>query len=614
MTNWYYYNDGKKHGPITSSALKALAEQGVITSTTPLETESGRKGPAGKVPGLFNAAPSNPFTTPMAVQNQAMPQSVPISDTKGNKSSLWITVVGVLLIACVGLGGWWVIKQSSPPGEQTAKNVSNLEPIEPDNGMQNVPADDSGVSGDEDNFADGSGAMNGSIGDNMIGEFGRFTRSGAGRNPPGQPAAQPQPRPEPPLRSIDIRGGRNFSDGVAWLWPRGDSWFCVDKTGKTVLRLGQDSPHSNFSHGVALVIRRDSNQTVELIDKSGKVISSPKSGEYDQITGFIPDIGMILVHKRIDTFQLTEDRVGVIDSSGNWKVPLINDPVLVAVGKAVSPAIFLQGGNSPDREVVTSGMGALRRYPGEGFFTWSSGRNQDFFFNIATGTRGTLSMSISDSVSEFGDPWRPISKGYGVRIMQNTVFRIDTSGKATPIINLPQNADSTGMGDYSEGLFYLYASVRQSNAPLISGFYDITGKLIIDLRQYNLSTGGYGTWAKQVKFSDGYCVLRLLNPQGVGYWSVIDKTGKMMFTPKRYLQQRTGGDIRVPDAKCGMIVINSNLMNTQLSLSTIIDASTGDVVLELGEGFRVFDYSEDAALVKSNSEVYYIDKAGKRLF
>ncbi|MCL1807552.1 MAG: hypothetical protein FWG31_07615 [Oscillospiraceae bacterium] len=116
-------------------------------------------------------------------------------------------------------------------------------------------------------------------------------------------------------------------------------WHCVDKTGTIILALGEgEVPASNFSHGVALVRRVD--WIVELIDKNGRVISSPKSGEYDNIVGFIPDVGMTLVDKYLDTFRLIEYQVGIIDNNGNWTVKLCNDFILlnfVNISNSISP-------------------------------------------------------------------------------------------------------------------------------------------------------------------------------------------------------------------------------------------------------------------------------------
>ena len=65
MALFYYIdNDGQKQGPITAQHLQTLAAQGVITPTTPLETDTGHKGMAGQIPGLF-ATSSPPFAPPL---------------------------------------------------------------------------------------------------------------------------------------------------------------------------------------------------------------------------------------------------------------------------------------------------------------------------------------------------------------------------------------------------------------------------------------------------------------------------------------------------------------------------------------------------------------------
>lgn len=53
MANWYYINSsGEKVGPITPTALKTLAQQGLITPETIIENGNGRSIVAGKVNGL----------------------------------------------------------------------------------------------------------------------------------------------------------------------------------------------------------------------------------------------------------------------------------------------------------------------------------------------------------------------------------------------------------------------------------------------------------------------------------------------------------------------------------------------------------------------------------
>ena len=80
MANWYYYdNNGQKQGPVTGGQLKGLANAGMITPETVVETEEGKKAPARKVQGLtFVCPPSDiPSTMPVKVENAPhVPQPV----------------------------------------------------------------------------------------------------------------------------------------------------------------------------------------------------------------------------------------------------------------------------------------------------------------------------------------------------------------------------------------------------------------------------------------------------------------------------------------------------------------------------------------------------------
>ena len=57
----YFYNDayGQRQGPVSAPQLKKLAVQGIITPNTPLETDTGKKGNAGQIRGLFPTIPTS---------------------------------------------------------------------------------------------------------------------------------------------------------------------------------------------------------------------------------------------------------------------------------------------------------------------------------------------------------------------------------------------------------------------------------------------------------------------------------------------------------------------------------------------------------------------------
>jgi len=53
MPNYFYTDEnGQKYGPIDVQRLQTLADRGVITPSTPLETDAGHKGVAGQIRDL----------------------------------------------------------------------------------------------------------------------------------------------------------------------------------------------------------------------------------------------------------------------------------------------------------------------------------------------------------------------------------------------------------------------------------------------------------------------------------------------------------------------------------------------------------------------------------
>jgi len=415
--------------------------------------------------------------------------------------------------------------------------------------------------------------------------------------------------------------GYCFSDGVAWMRSDTNQWHCVDKTGRINIELQAGEAHiSDFSHGVALVKRAD--ETVELIDKTGKVVSSPKTGEYDRIASFLNDLGMILVYKHINTFQVTENQYGIIDKDGKWQTELHGNSILHSIFWA--------------RNVITRASFSTASYIGEGFvmvphnneymrkqqlyniFTkeiiedvttqiipGSAMGGPDLYLGLATAKNFNNGYSIFLRYTEYSY----IGGSSRSTIYKGSVCSIDKNGKITEIIknvycgesaysNTGYWASSARLSNYSDGLFYFDEHIR--------GFYDISGNLIIDLSESEYSIGYYSA------FSNGYCVSYLTNPQGTPYYTLIDKTGKRMFEPKY-------NNFVSISFKSGMIVCrgarrdsDQNHYNTYAVVS-----ASGEEIFSFetrsGNG-SVSDYSEDAALVKKDNEAYFIDKTGKRLF
>ena len=58
--NWFYWNDGERIGPVSSTELKRLAQTGVVSPSTTVEDETGKSALAERVAGLFAAKPASP--------------------------------------------------------------------------------------------------------------------------------------------------------------------------------------------------------------------------------------------------------------------------------------------------------------------------------------------------------------------------------------------------------------------------------------------------------------------------------------------------------------------------------------------------------------------------
>jgi len=150
MANLYYYDrNGNRVGPVTSAALQALAQRGLVTPTTTLENDKGQTILAKKLPGLtFPGSAStgaSPFAAPMPETYQAVPHSVPVPHTTG----FWATMVStmkatmhfiasavgfILVLLLAGAVVWvlwwlWCVTNASSNVEQAA-DITPMTPEE----------------------------------------------------------------------------------------------------------------------------------------------------------------------------------------------------------------------------------------------------------------------------------------------------------------------------------------------------------------------------------------------------------------------------------------------------------------------------------------------------
>jgi hypothetical protein len=212
-----------------------------------------------------------------------------------------------------------------------------------------------------------------------------------------------------------------------------------------------------------------------------------------------------------------------------------------------------------------------------------------------------------DGVSSAVKPLIRLENGFGVcsgyEFNYNfnftyTLYSCNETGEMTELGNSPEKFNT---GIYSEGLFFC-------NINNEAGFYDINFNKTIDLSEYDYAIDNDNIIIPL--FSDGYCLLRIRNPQGSLYFTVIDKNGERMFEPIK-CNSSIGG------ISCGLIKKHEDGITSFINTSgeTVIELRTIDDIRIM----EVTDFNDDVARVsaedgESGIFVYYIDKTGKRLF
>jgi predicted small lipoprotein YifL len=448
-----------------------------------------------------------------------------------------------------------------------------------------------------------------------------------------EPTDSREAEPTPPSETTDTPSGEinnlttlyvdgwGFSDSVAWVMSEEDwnlNWHLIDKTGKIQLTLETgDNPFSDFSQSVALIRRSDG--TIELINKSGNVVSSPKTGDYDEIISFIHEHGMIIVSKHINMLQLTETQVGIIDSKGNWQLSLQRNDLLL---------------NSANMGHYEGEFFARPSYIGSGILDVSYSINAAHygaFFNIFTGTTTDsqtdfshyeeIIRGLAGSVSSRMAGWtntRNFENGYGVYIGNATeiiemgmnselhkgnIFSVNATGISNEIIrginykthtyqNMSWLDTFSVIGEYRDGLFYFS---DKDIGGVHQGFFDINGNKIIDLYDYII-------WATP-HFEDGYCLLFLRNEQNSEFYTIIDTSGKMCFEPKpsdSFRMSLTGG-----------MLVRKEQLNYSESFGT--SPFNIDIMNVYGESLMTLnnvimsDFNNGMALVRTREGIYFIE-------
>jgi len=121
MPNWYYTDTtGQKRGLINNDQLKALVVRGIITPDTLLETDTGKKGKAGQIKGLF------PAVSPPVTQAAAPKTLIPVT-TKSKRLPLIIGITAALVIGVIALLAFSPTKQVANDNPFLAGQMVNAD-------------------------------------------------------------------------------------------------------------------------------------------------------------------------------------------------------------------------------------------------------------------------------------------------------------------------------------------------------------------------------------------------------------------------------------------------------------------------------------------------------
>jgi len=145
MPNYLYIDaHGQKQGPVNDQQLKTLATKGVIVPDTPLATDTGHKGLAGQIPGLFDAPPppvetksygsvSSPahvkpssFSATAQAVNLEVEQRVSAAlRTRDSIITFSITAAALFAVIVIGVVLW----RNTPKSDVSAPHVVSAPPV-----------------------------------------------------------------------------------------------------------------------------------------------------------------------------------------------------------------------------------------------------------------------------------------------------------------------------------------------------------------------------------------------------------------------------------------------------------------------------------------------------
>lgn len=295
----------------------------------------------------------------------------------------------------------------------------------------------------------------------------------------------------------------NFSEGLAWIEfnskARGQRCFCIDTKGDIVFTLWNGNKLSKqkptpFELGYASY--SDTEYQIYFIDTKGDITGKIES-EYP-IKLIAHAGGKYMILQDVETFDISEKRIGIADYNGNWLI----EP---------------NGQNEISRrlqyEEVYNKTSKFRNFEKDyGVYSMKEGMfcfidlkqpEQIVFYNSETET--DFIIENMELLTWFED---------GKMILQGketgNLYKVDKEGNSAIIAsNIPKTTFNDGM---------YYADDK---------FYDINGQEILNISNYTKEK----ILAAIPFFSEGYGQIVLLGADERPYWILIDKQGNQLTKP-----------------------------------------------------------------------------------
>ncbi|MFT9116340.1 MAG: zinc ribbon domain-containing protein [Sporolactobacillus sp.] len=293
---------------------------------------------------------------------------------------------------------------------------------------------------------------------------------------------------------------KGFSNDVAWVETAKGStadqiqWACIDPKGKTLFQLNPgEQPASNFVNGVAIVEKLDSSGTgvlagQRIVDKTGQQIF-PKSGDNNNYEMAGPFNGDVFVGWEVNNVNETKNECGLVDSKGNWVVQPSSD--LRMPGDSGYFGIFqLPNSSNGHENFVNTQNNLVFSGDGNGNIEFIKQDIQNNYVNGLIFLQSTTDYSLQPESSRSNSLTLPYSINDSVDLPPDT-----------------KDPGPAALGFHEAG----------------NGFYDKNGNKVVDLAKYNCKAVG--------NYQNGYCSLRIINPQGSWFYTIIDNKGNFMFDP-----------------------------------------------------------------------------------